>query len=155
LPNLIRNGKKEKTMGKNYINVFVYGTLLRGLWNNPLLQGAYFMGRAETVNKYTLFVNGLLPMVDKDFKTSTILGELYKVDNDTLKNLDILEGHPDVYKREIIDVFCEDTGTAEMAFIYFLKDPVGEVEYTGDYIGYLIKYIEATEKIKESIKTKK
>ena len=37
-----------------------------------------------------------------------VKGELYEVNKDKLLMLDYLEGHPDFYKRELIDVFDEN-----------------------------------------------
>jgi gamma-glutamylcyclotransferase (GGCT)/AIG2-like uncharacterized protein YtfP len=34
--------------------VFVYGTLKKGFWNNPLLKGCEFFGSAVTVPTYSM-----------------------------------------------------------------------------------------------------
>ena len=47
----------------NTIPVFVYGTLKRGHGNHRELEGATFLGEAQTVDRYALHVQGL-PMVD-------------------------------------------------------------------------------------------
>lgn len=52
-----------------------------------------------------------------------VVGEIYKVDKQTLSELDTLEGHPNWYRREPIDVFDIDTGKK--------KEKVEAYVYTG------------------------
>ena len=84
--------------------VFVYGTLKRGFGNNVLLKNSKFIGEAETVNRMTMLSLGGFPMVVGTYGTSTIKGEVYEVDDDTLRNLDSLEGNPNFYMRKTINV---------------------------------------------------
>lgn len=46
-----------------------------------------------------------------------VKGELFLVDQSTLDELDALEGHPVVYKRELIDVYNE-SGEKVLAWAY-------------------------------------
>lgn len=78
--------------------VFVYGSLLRGLFNSSLLDSSELLGTAESAPKYRMYNLGLYPGVCKGGQVA-IQGEVYKVDEITLANLDALEGHPDYYKR--------------------------------------------------------
>lgn len=84
--------------------VFVYGTLKKGRGNHSILGDATFIGKGVTVeDSYTMY-NGGYPMVTSDGKFH-VSGELYDVDNPkTLKNLDLLEGHPNFFRRTDVSV---------------------------------------------------
>ena len=75
--------------------VFVFGTLKRGF---PLhrrgLSGARFLGRRRTVERYPMVVAGprYAPMMlDQPGAGRQVIGELYEVDDRTLRRLDALE----------------------------------------------------------------
>lgn len=72
--------------------IFVYGTLRRDFGNHSFLSQSTFKGTATTVEKFTLFCSGQIPFVSRSQAISTIVGEVYEVDNQTLRNLDALEG---------------------------------------------------------------
>ena len=78
--------------------VFVYGSLMRGLFNSGLLDGSKLLGLHETDPKYKMYNLGMFPGVCKGGDTP-IKGEVYEVTNDVRDDLDCLEGHPDFYKR--------------------------------------------------------
>lgn len=99
--------------------VFVYGSLLRGMYNNErLLQGpgAKFVSSACTQPGFTMVSLGGFPGVVRGGTTS-VRGEVYEVDVDTLAKLDMLEGHPNMYRRETELVEVEH-GRLALAFIY-------------------------------------
>jgi gamma-glutamylcyclotransferase (GGCT)/AIG2-like uncharacterized protein YtfP len=81
-----------------WVEVFVYGSLLRGEPNHPLLRDAAWIGPARTVPAYRMVDLGPHPgMVGQG--TTAILGEVYRVPKPALDALDALEDHPDVYVR--------------------------------------------------------
>ncbi|NIA10714.1 MAG: hypothetical protein GWP10_13550 [Nitrospiraceae bacterium] len=89
--------------------LFVYGSLKRGYGNACLLtdEHAEFIGEAVTVDNFNMISFGvpgvLIPTTDEMLKLAKpIVGELYKVSN--LKQIDILEGHPRVYKRKKVKI---------------------------------------------------
>ena len=99
--------------------VAVYGTLKRGHGNHrAYLEDSKFMGRGKTKDKYPLVVSGLPYLIEKKGKGHNVEVEVYKVDDETLNRLDILEGHPDWYKRKQIDIKLT-TGAVVSAWIYF------------------------------------
>ncbi len=100
---------------KNDIYVSVYGTLRPGFGNNILLSDSIHLGTGHTVNKYTLRASGI-PFVSKE-PLHNVVVDVYKVDEDTLKNLDRLEGHPEWYHRKLIPVSIE--GEILDAWLYF------------------------------------
>lgn len=88
----------------------MYGTLRRGGSNHALLARARFRGVARTPAAYTLFSLGAHPGMGGGGSTA-VLGELFEVDDDTLRRLDALEGHPTWYRR--VRITLEDGGPAE------------------------------------------
>lgn len=81
--------------------VFVYGTLLAGEVNHPLLAGASLLGPWRTPPRYTLFDLGAYPGVARSGHTS-ITGEVYAIDARCLVRLDKLEEYPRLYDRQPI-----------------------------------------------------
>jgi gamma-glutamylcyclotransferase (GGCT)/AIG2-like uncharacterized protein YtfP len=80
--------------------VFVYGSLKRGYWNNRLLATSRFLAEAITVEDNFVMYDGAFPYVATG-GISKIKGELFEVDNEeTLRNLDRLEGVPTHYIRK-------------------------------------------------------
>jgi gamma-glutamylcyclotransferase (GGCT)/AIG2-like uncharacterized protein YtfP len=90
--------------------VFVYGTLLRGETNHYFLKGSRFLGETSTEPLYDLVDMGGLPVMVSGGSTS-VVGELYEVGEETLAALDNLEGHPIWYTRT--NVVLADGLTAE------------------------------------------
>jgi gamma-glutamylcyclotransferase (GGCT)/AIG2-like uncharacterized protein YtfP len=98
--------------------VFVYGTLMRGFSNNHLMMSAEYVERASTEEEYKLVAAGIPFLVDEP-GNSYVLGELYKVDENTLGMLDELEGHPGWYERRVINIITE-LGDRVKAWAYFM-----------------------------------
>jgi len=111
--------------------VFVYGTLKKHHHNHSLLQHSKYLGAGQTVEKYSLYSSGI-PFVTKHPQTSVIHGELYSVNDHTLARLDRLEGHPDWYKREEVEILV-DNRMIVTAWLYFNAAPVGDLVETGRY----------------------
>lgn len=107
--------RREKLNNKEYF--FVYGTLMSGFGNNRLLENAKLIGNAETANKYIMKGAGI-PYVFKDIENSNIKGELYLVDKKDIYSLDRLEGDPEWYCREEVEVICGDE--KYNAWLYFM-----------------------------------
>ncbi|WP_211243377.1 gamma-glutamylcyclotransferase family protein [Chitiniphilus eburneus] len=112
------------------ILVFVYGTLKRGGWNHHWLNGAPCLGVASTVAHYSLYAHSY-PFLVKAPRYP-VRGELYAVDAGTLHDLDRLEGHPDDYLREQIDVRGVD-GETVRAWAYFHPRPDGVLLAEGEF----------------------
>lgn len=89
--------------------VVVYGSLLEGLGNHPLLQrhGARKLGTFKTKPEFTMVSLGGFPGVTREGNTS-ITVEVYEVDDACLKDLNSLEGYrgeeqDNFYDREEIE----------------------------------------------------
>jgi gamma-glutamylcyclotransferase (GGCT)/AIG2-like uncharacterized protein YtfP len=90
--------------------VFVYGTLKRGRSNHALLQTSRFLGEAATLKTYWMITTGAFPVVldavPADFGPPplAVAGEIYRVDDATLEQLDLLEREGRSYLRKVTDV---------------------------------------------------
>ncbi|MGO8679229.1 MAG: gamma-glutamylcyclotransferase [Limisphaerales bacterium] len=111
--------------------VFVYGTLRRGCWNHGLLAKAEFVGAGKTKRRYAMYVDAI-PYVVKE-EVSQIVGEVYAVDQGTLRDLDSLEGYPSWYERQEVDVALDD-GRQIVAWMYFSRQPQGKLNRGGDFL---------------------
>tara|TARA_R110002020_G_scaffold293797_2_gene509531 strand:- start:1057 stop:1542 length:486 start_codon:yes stop_codon:yes gene_type:complete len=85
-----------------YIDIFVYGTLMKGFGNHYFLQHEVFLGYGETKPEYTFYNLGNFPAMVAGGDTS-VKGEIYEVHPQTVQWLDKLEGVAEgLYKREEI-----------------------------------------------------
>jgi len=83
--------------------LFVYGTLMKGMRNHVYLEKATFLGEASTKPEYELLSNGSIPAMRAG--SEPVKGELYEVDEETLKSLDMLEEvNSDLYDRRETDI---------------------------------------------------
>ncbi len=82
---------------------FVYGTLMRGEANHRLLRGSLFVGAAKTVRGFGLFDHGHFPAMVR-MGDGVVSGEVFEITDETLRALDRLEGYPNLYGRELIDL---------------------------------------------------
>lgn len=92
------------------IKLAVYGTLKRGKRNHSFLSKSKFLGDYHVGKEYTLY-SAALPYLKADGVGG--LGahvELYEVSEETLKLLDLFEGHPLLYTRTPVDVYDVSTG---------------------------------------------
>ena len=92
--------------------IFVYGSLRKGFHNDIYLKDAEFIGNFQTLEKFYMYSYKSYPfpyILRKKLEKCTsepiqIQGEVYKINESILKRLDVLEGHPDFYKRQEIEV---------------------------------------------------
>jgi gamma-glutamylaminecyclotransferase len=108
---------KKNVLGYNL--VAVYGTLKKGNSNYySYANDLKFVGHGKTVDKYPLIVNGLPYLLPKKDVGHNVKIDLFLADDATLKDLDVLEGHPTWYKREQVPIQLEN-GIIVNAWVYF------------------------------------
>lgn len=99
--------------------VFVYGTLKKGDSRRGLdrwATGVQFVGPAVTSKlDYSLYDLGSFPAAVLN-GNNRIEGEVWIVDEDTMEDLDRIEGYPAFYKRIQIDT------TQGRAWMYYIPD---------------------------------
>ena len=92
-----------------YMYLFVYGTLLSTEYNHQTIKGSKLIGQGSIYGK--LFDIGNYPALKEG--ANIIIGELYNIDDLTLKNCDQLEGYnqdePEnsPYIRKSVTVFLD------------------------------------------------
>jgi gamma-glutamylcyclotransferase (GGCT)/AIG2-like uncharacterized protein YtfP len=124
----------------NINKVFVYGTLKKGFHNHSVLQGAEYIGTANSVQKFNMINLGGFPAVlynsDDGYQIS---GEIYKINDKILDRLDILEGEGTFYDRVPDDFFMvgnkpNKNGRKFKCWIYILKNMPYSYDYNNVYI---------------------
>ncbi len=98
--------------------VFVYGTLKQGQCRGHVMRQSNFIGHAKTITgKHAILNLGNFPTIvhSKDIPEapeSTVIGEIWEIDEKTLQALDRIEGYPFLYTREPISFeLVEQVGT--------------------------------------------
>jgi gamma-glutamylcyclotransferase (GGCT)/AIG2-like uncharacterized protein YtfP len=99
--------------------VFVYGTLKSGHHRNGIyLSGSKFVGQA-TIDGFELYsIRGAFPAVVRPADGQLgglVYGEVYEVDDGTLRALDRLEQNGTMYTREIVET------SAGPAYVYIMS----------------------------------
>jgi gamma-glutamylcyclotransferase (GGCT)/AIG2-like uncharacterized protein YtfP len=113
-----------------HVHVFVYGTLMRGGANHPVLirLGARYVSAARTKRGRTLVDLGpypaLLPLDEsRDAVGPNVHGELFALDDASLPELDAFEGAPTLYVREPIDVVSDEGETSAFTYVFAKRPP--------------------------------
>lgn len=112
--------------------IFVYGSLRKHGGLHGAVKNTNYLGKFNTRPEYNLYSLGAFPALVKNGKTS-IVGELYEVNEEVLRTLDMIEGHPDFYCRTPITL---DNG--ESCEVYLLPNaPNGcPIVDSGDWIKF-------------------
>lgn len=93
----------------NKHRVFCYGTLKRGIHNHHLLSTAEFVGEAYTLDTFKMYHVGFPVIRFSDHPDAkAVFGEVYDVDDDTLKKPDRLENESVMYDRKQINITLSD-----------------------------------------------
>ncbi|MEO0475077.1 MAG: gamma-glutamylcyclotransferase family protein [Planctomycetota bacterium] len=104
-------------MPEEFTALFVYGTLKRGDVRAYLLTDQAYLGKAKTLPRYRLFNTGDYPaLVEAEplgLPGRSIVGELWRIDNDCLARLDEEEGVDEgLYERSEVELIDEITAWA-------------------------------------------
>lgn len=96
--------------------VFVYGSLKKGFHNHHLLEKSRFLCE-NSLAGYLMISLGAFPgIIPNPGQFTPVYGEVYEVDEKTLKALDRLEGHPHMYERTLVKL-----NYGEEAWVYVYK----------------------------------
>lgn len=99
--------------------VAVYGTLKKGYSNyHRHLSSAKFVGSGVTKDRYPLLIQGLPYMVEHKGIGYNVDVDIFKVSDNTLHDLDMLEGHPTWYTRKQIPIATKE-GKVLTCWVYF------------------------------------
>jgi gamma-glutamylcyclotransferase (GGCT)/AIG2-like uncharacterized protein YtfP len=115
--------QREETVA---LIVFVYGTLRQGDSRNGILHESACLSLNATLKGYEMYDLGAFPAIIKQ-KGSQVQGELYQIDEETLKALDYIEGHrpanpeSSFYRRVAVQAQTEE-GESLPCFTYILND---------------------------------
>jgi gamma-glutamylcyclotransferase (GGCT)/AIG2-like uncharacterized protein YtfP len=114
------------------MRIFVYGTLRNGEHNHHYVSEnlVNYLGVYKTVEKYYMIQNTgysfpyVVPshLLELDEKPVEITGEVYEITKEGLEKIDLLEGVPDHYMREVITVQSNEGNQKAQAFVYLMKD---------------------------------
>ena len=109
--------------------IFVYGSLCSGEAAHSRLTGAGFVGEVWSRACYTLLDLGPYPGLVASGQTR-VRGEIYRVSEPLLRELDLYEGHPDEFVRSRMHL--ESDGQAE-GYLWE-GDPIGRaIVGSGDW----------------------
>jgi gamma-glutamylcyclotransferase (GGCT)/AIG2-like uncharacterized protein YtfP len=89
------------------MKLFIYGTIKRGQCRADVMTGQKFLGSAKLVPMYKMFNLGQFPALVKMPGLDNgpmIEGELWEVDEDCIRRLDMIEGTPSFYRRQEVQV---------------------------------------------------
>ncbi len=118
---------------KNETNIFVYGSLRYGLPLNHALSTSNYIATVKSESKYTMYDLGAFPCIRKNGETS-IIGDMYSVSDDTLAQLDMIEGIPTLYQRDLIDIHGWENPDTEIYAYYFSNEVYAtQIVESGDW----------------------
>ena len=124
-------------MEKNKILVSIYGSLRKTMSNHQYyLSSSEYKGTFSTEPEYTLHSLSYYPGLKLDGNTSIVM-EVYEVDEETLKNLNRLEGYRPGEKASFYDRIEIDTPWGK-AFTYIYVNPLPKesIVESGDWVGF-------------------
>jgi gamma-glutamylcyclotransferase (GGCT)/AIG2-like uncharacterized protein YtfP len=94
---------------ENKYKVAVYGSLRKGLYNHYLMSHSDFIKTVSVEVPFKMIsMSDRYPALIPTKENNLVVFELYKIDDKTARNLDILEGYPDFYSKKYIKIEDED-----------------------------------------------
>lgn len=94
---------------ENKYKIAVYGSLRKGLYNHYLMSHSDFIKTVSAEVPFKMIsMSDRFPALIPTKENNLVVFELYKVDDKTARNLDILEGYPDFYSKKYIKIEDED-----------------------------------------------
>ena len=124
-------------MNNNKFLVSCYGSLRRGMSNHQYyLSSSEYKGTFSTEPEYTLHSLSYYPGLKLDGNTSIVM-EVYEVDEETLKNLNRLEGyHPGETSTFYDRIEINTPWGKAFTYIYVNKLSKESIVESGDWVGF-------------------
>ena len=131
---MLRSGEKHR--------VFVYGTLMSGMRNHHRLlrdgvRPISTDARTAIQDDWHMFSRTCgcgytAPIVVEGGRLhrprGVVLGEVYEIDNSILLDLDLFEGHPEVYRRRKVGIAYRSTKSGEKVAQMWMYEFTGEAK---------------------------
>lgn len=96
----------------------VYGTLRKGGSNYYRhLKNEKHLGTGKTTDKYPMVSNGIPYLLEKRGEGDNVVVDVFKVSDMAMDKIDVLEGHPEWYRRKKVDITLK--GKVYPCWIYF------------------------------------
>jgi gamma-glutamylcyclotransferase (GGCT)/AIG2-like uncharacterized protein YtfP len=114
--------------------VAVYGSLRNGLGNHRLLENSEYLGEFESKPEYSLYSLGGFPGLKENGTTSVVM-EVYAVDEATARRVDQLEGYnPNSDNNTFYDKKMIETPYGEAGVYLYVNDiPEDRLVESGDW----------------------
>lgn len=108
------------------ILIFVYGSLKQGFGNHRFINQSPLFN--ATLKDYILLTQDIgYPAIMPGL--GLVEGEVYQINDETIKTLDRLEQHPTYYRRQSVTVIEKDTLKMHQAYTYIIVNPWGWRSY--------------------------
>lgn len=117
--------------------IAVYGSLRKGLHNHRLLENSTLLGTFNTEPEYSLYSLGSYPGL-KNYGNTSVVMEVYEVDDRTAMMVDGLEGYNPNRKATFYDKIKIDTPFGEANVYVYVDDiPKERLIESGDWKQYM------------------
>jgi len=105
------------------IKVFVYGTLKRNYHNNSIIEKETFIseGFLSRENRFKMVSMGSFPAIipAQGPESQDIEGEIWNLSEEGFKKVDILEGFPNFYWRDLFNIDTKEK--RHLCWVYYLQ----------------------------------
>ena len=119
----------------DFVHLFVYGTMKQGFRNHARISSEYdscylgdYITQQAAFSMKSKTANGHPAPVVLPDGAHQIAGELYRIDKSLLDYIDLMEGHPVVYKR--VPVLLK--GAEQSVWMYLVESD--EPVFSSDYV---------------------
>lgn len=129
------------------VKVVVYGSLLEGLHNHPVMVAAEgkLIGTGESVDNINMYSLGSYPSISLAHSSheQPIKVEVYEVEEKNMRGIDALEGYrpnavgSSYYNRSPIKVKLDESGEVIEGLVYHIDREQQTPVLTGDWRGFL------------------
>lgn len=116
----------------------VYGSLRQGMYNHDLLQDSKLIDTKTISVPFKMVSFGMYPaLIPDDNKSHEIVFEVYEVNDDIYRSVEMLEGYPDFYQK------AYDSSGFEYYFVpdvdKYYQSRFEDEEHIQDWVEYMKK----------------